>query len=181
MLLATVACLLGASVMLVHAKDRVTRAAHALMLVAMVAMWFAMEHWVALAGLALVLCVAGLALVPRSDEVRRAAAVDVLGCAALLAVSGYAMSRHAATDTTMAGMDHAGMDHGSMDHSSMGSMDMSAAVGQHASGIDGVFVLVLVTLVVWMAAICFLAPRRSALGWGASALMVAGMGTMAAL
>jgi hypothetical protein len=180
MLLASVACLLGATVMLVHAKDRVTRAAHALMLVAMVAMCFAMEHWVALAGLALVLCVAGLALVRRRDDVRRAAAVDVLGCAALLAVSGYAMSRQAATDMTpMAGMDHASMDHGSM--ASMSSMDMSAAAGHSASGIDGVFVLVLVTLVVWMAAICFLAPRRSALGWGASALMVAGMGTMAAL
>ena len=177
MLLATVACLLGAVVMLVHAKDRVTRAAHALMLVAMVAMWFAMEHWVSLAGLALVLCVAGLVLVRRSDEVRRAAAVDVLGCAALLAVSGFAMGRHAATDmTTMARMDHAGMDHGSMS-----SMDMPAAVGHSAAGIDVVLVLVLVTLVVWMAAICFLAPRRSALGWGASALMVAGMGTMAAL
>jgi hypothetical protein len=177
MLLATAACLLGAVVMLVHAKDRVSRAAHALMLVAMVAMCFAMEHWVALAVLALLLCVAGLVLVRRRDEVRRAAAVDVLGCAALLAVSGLAMSRHSATEmTTMAGMDHAGMDHGSMS-----SMDMSAAVGHGSSGIDGVFVLVLVTLVVWMAAICFLTPRRSALGWGASALMVAGMGTMAAL
>ena len=177
MLLATGACLLGAVVMLVHAKDRVTRAAHALMLVAMVAMCFAMDEWIAMAGLALVLCVAGLILVRRSDEVRRAAAVDVLGCAALLAVSGFAMSRHSTADmTTMAPMDPAGMDHGSMS-----SMDMSAAVGHSTSGTDGVFALVLVTLVVWMAAICFLAPRRSALGWGASALMVAGMGTMAAL
>lgn len=58
---------------------------------------------------------------------------------------------------------------------------MSAAAGHSGSGIDGVFVLVLVTLLAWMAAICFLAPRRSALGWGASALMVAGMGTMVAL
>ena len=180
MLLATVACLLGAVVMLVHAQDRVTRAAHALMLVAMVAMWFAMEHWVALAALALVLCVAGLVLVRRRDEGHRAAAVDVLGCAALLALSGFAMSRHAVTDmATTAPMDHAHMDHGSM--ASMSSMDMSAATGHSASGVDGVFVLVLITLVVWMAAIYFLAPRRSALGWGASALMVAGMGTMAAL
>jgi hypothetical protein len=178
MLLATAACLLGAVVMLVHAKDPASRAAHALMLLAMVAMCFAMEHWVALAGLALVLCLAGLVLVRRSDEARRAAAVDVLGCAALLAVSGFAMSRHSSTDmSTMAGMDHAGMDHGSME--SMASMDMSAAAGHSASGLDGVFVLVLVILVAWMAAICFLAPRRSALGWGASALMVAGMGTMA--
>jgi hypothetical protein len=176
-LLATVACLLGAVVMLVHAKDRVIRAAHALMLVAMVAMCFAMDHWIALAALALVLCVAGLVLVRRRDEVRRAAAVDVLGCAALLAVSGLAMSRHAATNiTTMAPMDHADMNHGSMS-----SIDMPAAVGHSASGIDEAFVLVLVTLVVWMTAICFLAPRRSALGWGASALMVAGMGTMAVL
>jgi hypothetical protein len=175
MLLATIACLLGAVVMLLHAKDTASRAVHALMLVAMVAMCFAMEHWVALAGLALVLCVAGLLLVRRRDEVRRAAAVDVLGCAAVLAVSGFAMSRHSATDmSAMAGMDHAGMDHGSM-----ASMDMSAAAGHSASGLDGVFVLVLVILVAWMAAICFLAPRRSALGWGASALMVAGMGTMA--
>ena len=163
-LLATAACLLGATAMLVHAKDRVTRVAHALMLAAMVAMCFSMDRGIALAGLALVLCVAGLVLVRRRDDVRRAAAVDVLGCAVLLGISSVAMTRHSSSD----------MAHGSMD-----SMAMPAAAGDSVG--DVLLVAVLVIVAIWMAAGCFLAPRRSALGWGASALMVAGMGTMVVL
>lgn len=168
-LLPTAACLLAAAVMLVHAHDRVSRAAHLVMLAAMVALCFWMTSRVAVVAIASVLCAVGFVVLRRGDHPRRATAIDSVACAAMLVAAAWSMT----------GMGHrggsaSGAMSGTMSGTMSGAMDMSAQGG----GTGSPLLVVVTVLLGWIFVSWFLTPRRSPLGWGAGALMLAGMGAM---
>lgn len=167
-------CVAAAGGMLLLARGTQLRAAHAVMLAAMVVSAFAMHAPVLLVGCALALILSGALLARGGHEGWRACAVDLFGCAGLMGLR--------AVPALLASGDHGDHGHAPVPDEAGAHAAVHAAIPGDADHQLGLLLVACVVVLTWaMLRRGITAPDRSprafldaAAGW----LMMLGMGAM---
>jgi hypothetical protein len=149
-------CVVAAAVHLGLVRDSASRAGHAVMLAAMVALALGMDRGPVLVACMLVLAAVGGRLLVSEHSSSRACALDAVGCAVLAGVTALTMPREPA-----------------MTHEAMGAM-------QHAAALSWPMLIGAVLVGPAWAVLGRVVDRsRARLGQVASGLMIGGMALMA--